>query len=206
MIPGHLENDTKDLYHVMEMIWEDIKGRVDVTEFHLTGYSLGAAQAAFAAKLDEERRSFDFSKVYMINPPVSLYNSVDILDRMLEDNIPGGLNNFNSFWTEAMRNFTEVYKDSDVIEFNNEFLYEIYRRKNPPDDRMAAVIGMSFRISSMNMFFTTDVMTNAAYIVPGNLALSSYDPLSDYFKVYARILLQSLPSHTKIPIQMIPHF
>ncbi len=186
MMPGHLENDTKDLYHVMEMIWEDIKGRVDVTEFYLTGYSLGAAQAAFAAKLDEERKSFDFSKVYMINPPVSLYNSVGILDRMLEDNIPGGPNNFNSFWNELITNFSEIYKDADVIEFNNEFLYEIYKRRRPPDKRMAALIGMSFRISSMNMLFAADIMTNAGYIVPGNLPLSSYDPLTDYFKVYAR--------------------
>jgi hypothetical protein len=186
MVPGHLENDSKDLYHVMEMIWEDIKGRIDVTEFHLTGYSLGSAQAAFAAKLDEERKSFNFSRVFMINPPVSLYNSVDILDRMLEDNIPGGLNNFNSFWTDTMTKFSDIYKDADVVEFNNEFLYEIYKRRDPPDERMAAVIGLSFRISSMNMLFATDVMTNAGYIVPGNLALSSYDPLTDYFKVYAR--------------------
>jgi hypothetical protein len=168
------------------MIWEDIKGRIDVTEFHLTGYSLGSAQAAFAAKLDEERKSFNFSRVFMINPPVSLYNSVDILDRMLEDNIPGGLNNFNSFWTDTMTKFSDIYKDADVVEFNNEFLYEIYKRRDPPDERMAAVIGLSFRISSMNMLFATDVMTNAGYIVPGNLALSSYDPLTDYFKVYAR--------------------
>ena len=186
MVPGHLENDTKDLYHVMEMIWEDIKGRIDVTEFHLTGYSLGAAQAAFAAKLDEERKSFNFSRVYMINPPVSLYNSVGILDRMLEENIPGGLDNFISFWNQLITAFSDIYEHSDVVEFNNEFLYEIYKRRDPPDDRMAALIGMSFRISSMNMLFTTDVMTNAGYIIPGNLPLSSYDPLGDYMKVYGR--------------------
>jgi hypothetical protein len=186
MVPGHLENDSKDLYHVMEMIWEDIKDRVEVTEFHMTGYSLGAAQAAFTAKLDEERKSFNFSRVYMINPPVSLYNSVGILDRMLEENIPGGLDNFNSFWRSMMTNFADIYEDSDVVEFNNEFLYEVYKRRDPPDERMKAVIGLSFRISSMNMLFATDVMTNAGYIIPGNLALSSYDSITDYGKVYIR--------------------
>ena len=75
----------------------------------MTGYSLGGAQSAFVARLDEERKAFNFKKVLMINPPVSLFNSVSILDAMLEDNIPGGLNNFNAFFDELMNEFTEVY-------------------------------------------------------------------------------------------------
>jgi hypothetical protein len=71
---------------------------VEVTDFFLTGYSLGAAQSAFVAKLDEEDKVFNFRKVLLVNPPVSLYNSVQILDKMLEENIPGGLDNFNAFY------------------------------------------------------------------------------------------------------------
>mgnify|MGYP000208115496 CR=1 FL=1 len=40
------------------------------------------------AKLDDERGSFNFRRVVMLNPPVRLYNSISLLDRMLE-NLPG---------------------------------------------------------------------------------------------------------------------
>ena len=125
MVPGHIVNDSKDLYHVMELIWEKVKDSIDVSEFFLTGYSLGAAQAAFVSKIDEDKRSFDFRKVYMINPPVNLYNSVYILDHMLKDTIE----DINSFWTKMASKFAEEYVEADFIEFNNEFFYDIYEKK-----------------------------------------------------------------------------
>ncbi len=54
----------------------------------MAGYSLGGAQSAFVAKLDEKENQFNFKKVLMINPPVSLFNSVVILDELLEENVP----------------------------------------------------------------------------------------------------------------------
>ena len=94
--PGHLADDSKDIYRVMELIMEEMGDRIEVSDYYVAGYSLGGAQAAFVSKLDEERGGFNFKKVLMINPPVSLYNSVNILDTMLAENIPGGLDNFNT--------------------------------------------------------------------------------------------------------------
>jgi len=47
MVPGRIVEDSEDLYRVMELSYEQVKGKIDVSEFYLTGYSLGAAQAAF---------------------------------------------------------------------------------------------------------------------------------------------------------------
>ncbi|MDH3867808.1 MAG: alpha/beta hydrolase, partial [Desulfuromonadales bacterium] len=79
-VPGHLEEDSADLYKVMQAIWQKHQKKMAVTDFFLTGYSLGAAQSAFIARLDEQEKAFNFRKVLLINPPVSLYNSVLILD------------------------------------------------------------------------------------------------------------------------------
>ncbi|MEW6488025.1 MAG: alpha/beta hydrolase, partial [Thermodesulfobacteriota bacterium] len=38
MVPGDAEGDARDLYRVMRLAWETLKGRVEVTEFYLTGY------------------------------------------------------------------------------------------------------------------------------------------------------------------------
>ncbi len=187
-LPGHIVDDSRDIYRVMELMMEEMGDRIEVSDYYLAGYSLGGAQAAFVSKLDEEKRVFNFKKVLMINPPVSLYNSVNILDTMLEENIPGGLDNFDAFVDRLMDAFTEVYTTVDHVEFNDEFLYTVYRHRPPKNDEpLAALIGTSFRISSANMVFTSDVMTNAGYIVPKNRVLSRSESLTGYSKVAHRI-------------------
>ena len=186
--PGHLADDSKDIYRVMELIMEEMGDRIEVSDYYVAGYSLGGAQAAFVSKLDEERGGFNFKKVLMINPPVSLYNSVNILDTMLAENIPGGPDNFDAFFEDVLDKFTQVYKREHHVEFNDEFLFQVYRYSPPKSDApLEALIGTSFRISSANMIFATDVMTNSGYIVPKNRVLGSTDDLTGYSKVANRI-------------------
>ena len=183
-VPGHLEEDSSDLYQVMQSIWEKLQKKVEVTEFFLTGYSLGAAQSAFIAKLDEEDKVFNFSKVLLINPPVSLYNSVQVLDKMLEENIPGGVNNFNEFYKRLINALTDTYVHGDNVEFNDQFLYQAFKYRKPTSDApFAALIGTDFRISSANMVFVSDVLTKAGYIVPKGIDLRRHDST----EVYARV-------------------
>lgn len=186
-VPGHIVEDSRDLYRVMELAWQQVKDRIEVSEFYLTGYSLGAAQAAFVSKLDEDKGSFNFKKVLMINPPLSLYTSVNRLDKMLVENIPGGLDHFDAFWDNLMRKFAEFYELMGYVDFSDDYLYEIYKKRKPKDEaNLAALIGLSFRLSSSNMVFTSDVMSNAGLIVPKNRVLSTYESLTDYVKVAAR--------------------
>ncbi len=133
-VPGHLEEDSADLYKVMQAIWQKHQKKMEVTDFYLTGYSLGAAQSAFIAKLDEQEKAFNFRKVLLINPPVSLYNSVLILDEMLELNIPGGMDNFNAFYERIVNAFADVYANGENVEFNNDFLYRAYQYRKPQSD------------------------------------------------------------------------
>src|SRR6185369_11738657 len=51
-IPGDLTEDSADLYRAMEAAWKKVRGEIKVSSFYLGGYSLGATQAAFVAKLD----------------------------------------------------------------------------------------------------------------------------------------------------------
>lgn len=187
-VPGHLEEDSADLYKVMQAVWKKLQKKMDVTDFNLTGYSLGAAQAAYIAKLDERDKAFNFRKVLLINPPVSLYNSVLILDELLELNIPGGLDNFDAFYNRIINAFAEAYANGEHVEFNNDFLFQVYKYRKPTSDEpLKALIGTSFRISSENMVFTSDVMTKAGYVVPKNLVLRRHDNVRDYAKVLGHL-------------------
>jgi pimeloyl-ACP methyl ester carboxylesterase len=186
-VPGHLEQDSADLYRVMQAVWRKLQKKIEVTEFFLTGYSLGAAESAFIAKLDEQEKTFNFSKVLLINPPVSLYNSVLILDDMLEMNVPGGLDNFHTFYQNTIKTFAEVYKHGEDVDFNDQFLFRVYKQRKPKDESLEALIGMDFRISSENMVFTSDVFTEAGYVVPKGLKLGRHDKRDVYIKMLSRL-------------------
>ena len=77
----------------------------------------------------------------------------------------------------------------ETIKFDSDFLYRIYQAQNGETDlsRLSATIGLSFRLSSSSMIFTSDVVTNSGYIVPKNHILRKTESTTDYFKVANRL-------------------
>jgi len=181
-IPGDPAEDAADLYRVMEAVWDKVKEDIEVSEFHLGGYSLGGTHAAFVARLDEERRRFNFRRVLMVNPAVNLYNSVSRIEGLL-DKIPGGPRKIGAYFNRMMAKFTEFYRKGDFVEINDEFLYAVVKSGLFSRDESGALIGLSFRISLAGMIFSSDVMTNGGYVVPKNRILTAADPLGDYLLV-----------------------
>ena len=185
-VPGHAVEDAKDLYRVMEKIWADLQGRLEVTDFYIAGYSLGGFNTAFVTWLDEQRQVFRFKKALLINPPLRLYNSISLLDRMVE-NIPGGLDNFNRFFQQLVQGLTQVYKNATGVDLSEDTLYKAYQALQLKDEELAALIGVSFRIASSNMAFASDVMTDFGFIKPKNLHLTANTSLAKYNSVGVRL-------------------
>ena len=183
-VDGHAQRDAADLYRVMERIWARLEKKIEVTSFNMTGYSLGGFNAAYVAKLDEERKSFNFRRVLLINPPVSIYNSISLLDRMTQ-NIPGGEDNFARFFNRLVEGFSKIYKEEDNI--GGDFLYQAYKAMNLENEELAALIGVSFRVSSGSLVFTSDVMTDFGYVKPKGLELDRYADLKVYNQVVSRL-------------------
>jgi len=181
-VPGDLIDDSADLYRAMEAAWNQVKGDIEVTSFYLCGYSLGATQAAFVAKLDDDRRLFNFRKVLMINPTVSLYNSVTRIENMLKE-IPGGPKKQGVFFNRMLSKFSQFYHYGNYVTVNENFLYSIYVEKLFSHDETAGLIGLSYRIGLGGMVFSSDVVTNSGYVVPKNRVLSPNDSIFDYFLV-----------------------
>ena len=185
-VPGHAFEDAEDIYRVMETIWGKLKKKIEVTDFYVTGYSLGGFNTAFVTYLDEKRQVFNFRKALLINPPVRLYSSISLLDRMLE-NIPGGVDNFPLFYNKLVKEIGRVYKRADQLNLNEDFLYQAFKAVNPDDEELAALIGVSFRISSANMAFTSDLMTDAGYIKPENVRFTKNTSPGEYEAVAHRL-------------------
>jgi hypothetical protein len=185
-VPGHAFEDAEDLYRVMETIWAKLKKKIEVTDFYVTGYSLGGFNTAFVTYLDEQKQTFNFRKALLINPPVRLYSSISLLDRMLE-NIPGGVDNFPLFYNRLVEEIGRVYKRADQLNFNEEFLYQAFKAVDPDNEELAALIGVSFRISSANMAFTSDLMTDQGYIKPANVHFTKNTAPGEYSAVAHRL-------------------
>jgi pimeloyl-ACP methyl ester carboxylesterase len=157
-----------------------------VSEFALTGYSLGGIQAAFVSMHDEEKKAFDFKKVMLINPPANLFNSVSILDRLLTENIPGGLQNFNAWFQQVLANVASLSREMEYKGLSGEFLYKAYKLQPPKEENLKALIGLAFRMDSANMAFTADVMNGGGFIVPTKTRLNNSTNLTPYAMVAYR--------------------
>jgi pimeloyl-ACP methyl ester carboxylesterase len=186
MVPGEQRDDAQDIYTVMQKIWAEIGPKMKVTSFNLTGYSLGATNAAFVSLLDEDKKVFNFKKVLLLNPSVQLYNSISKLDRFLE-NIPGGVDNFSKMFEKIVNQLGAVYKKSTNVSFSPDLVFEAFKENPPRDEELAALIGISFRLSSSALVFTSDVMTNYGFIKPANEILTRNTDLTGFAEVSLRV-------------------
>lgn len=185
-VPGHMRNDAADLYRVMGDIANRLPKRERITGYALAGYSLGGTQSAFVAELDSEQKRFNFDKVLLLNPSVSLYNSIAKLDRMLR-NIPGGVDNLNSFFADVVSRIGSVYTRSTTVEFNPDIVFEAFQSQPPSDEELAAIIGVAFRLSAANLIFTADVMNDFGFIKPSRQKLRRKTDRSHYMEVALRV-------------------
>ena len=179
-VPGHAYDDAEDLYKVMEAAYAQVKDTIEVTDFFMTGYSLGGFNAAFIAKLDEERRIFNFKKVLVLCPPVSLYNSVNILDAMLDDNVPTDAAGIDNYIDHVFGSLAAVYQENQHVEFVGDFMYIAYQELKPGAEALEGLIGLAFRFSSANMAFTSDVITNSGFVVRKNTGLGITTSLTPF--------------------------
>jgi pimeloyl-ACP methyl ester carboxylesterase len=181
-IPGDLSDDSKDLYRAMESAWDKVKGDIEVSDFNVCGYSLGGTQAAFVAKLDEDRKVFNFRKVLLINPSVSLYSSITRIEQLLK-NLPGGAKKEGAFFNRMLAKFGAYYRYGDFVAINDDFIYSIYQDKLFTPQETAGLVALAYRINLAGMIFSSDVMTGGGYVVSRNRELKVTDSLFDYFLV-----------------------
>ncbi|MBE7375405.1 alpha/beta fold hydrolase family protein [Pseudomonas lopnurensis] len=196
--PGLSSDDAQDLYRVMQAVRAQ-HPRLPVTEFHLTGYSLGALNAAFVSQLDETRRSFNFKKVLLINPPVNLYTSISNLDKLVQTRVEG-IDDNTTFYEVVLEKLTRYYRQRGHIDLDEAMLYDF--QQSPlklSDEQMAMLIGSVFRFSVADITFTSDLINRRGLIVPQDYPINEGTRLEPFFK---RALLCNFDCY--ITEQLIP--
>lgn len=157
-VPGILFNDSHDIYRMMKAAYERVEDKIEVSEFYLTGYSMGGTQSAYVSLIDETEQYFDFKRVLMINPAVSLYDSAQILDDMLDENVPGGREQVGEFIENILQ---EIIKHFDGnVAISEETIYQIFKDDLLSQEEMAALIGLAFRLIAIDINYLTDMLNN----------------------------------------------
>ena len=179
--PGYSPEDAKDLYRVMQAVRAQQRD-LPVTEFHLTGYSLGALNAAFVSQLDETRQSFNFKRVLLLNPPVNLYTSISNLNRLVQTRVEG-IDSSTTFYELIFDKLTRYYRRQAVIDLDAAMLFDF--QQSPmrlTDEQMAMLIGSSFRFSSADIAFTSDLINRRGLIVPPGYPIDEGTSLEPFFR------------------------
>ena len=180
--PGYTRDDADDLYRVMQAVRAQ-HPRLAVSAFHLTGYSLGALQAAFVSQLDESRRAFNFERVLLLNPPVNLYTSISNLDRLVQTKVEG-IDNSTTFYELMLAKLTRYFQAKGHIDLTDAMLYDFQQSKEQlSDEQMAMLIGTVFRFASADIVFTSDLINRRGLITPVGSPITEGTSLTPFFKL-----------------------
>jgi hypothetical protein len=186
--PGITRDDADDLYRAMQAVRAQ-HPRLNVSEFHLTGYSLGALQAAFVSELDETRRSFNFKRVLLLNPPVNLYTSVTNLDRLVQTQVTG-IDDSTTYFELVLGKLTRYFEEKGYVDINDALLYDFQNSKEKlADEQMAMLIGTAFRFSSADIAFTSDLINRRGLITPISYPISQGTSLTPFFNAHCNATL-----------------
>src|SRR3984957_13194831 len=89
-VAGDRMQDGHDLYAAMQRVVAHLPRHAPITEIDVLGYSLGGTNAAIVKSIDATEGKLKIHRAVMINPPVSLFDSVDRLDKLFAQSIGSG--------------------------------------------------------------------------------------------------------------------
>lgn len=179
--PGYSPQDARDLYSVMQAIKKQ-QDDLEVTDWHLTGYSLGGLQAAFVSHLDEQKQAFNFKRVLLLNPPVNLYTSITNLNSLVTTQAVGS-NDHRTFYEVLMDKLTRYFNQKGHFDFNEAVLFDFQNSKQKlSDNQLAMLIGSAFRFASADINFTSDLINRRGIITPAQQKINDGTSLTPFFK------------------------
>ena len=180
-VPGLLLEDNKDIYKAMKLAYNKIKDQVEVTDFYIMGYSLGGSNAAVLSYIDEKEKVFNFKRVFMVNPPVDLYNSALKLDKYLDDYTGGKTEGIEKLLNTTLAKIKGGLT-SEYANIGADTIYNIVKGDILSDAERKAYIGLAFRLTSTDLNFISDFMTRSHVYTKNPEKVDKYTNMKEYFK------------------------
>jgi ABC-type transporter lipoprotein component MlaA len=207
-VAGDLRQDSRDLYAVLQQVIAHLPHRIRITDIDVLGYSLGAANAAVIKSIDAAEGRLNIHRVVMINPPVSLFASIDRLDKLFAASIGPGDEGIEKLYRTLYAGLANYYRASEQVQIGTDVLAAAGSLFKTDED-FSAAIALTFRIALINVFFAGDMYARTGVVVDPKhppragdslegIARTLRDkPFSEYFwKVFAPYYLARRPGAT----------
>jgi hypothetical protein len=208
-VAGDLRQDSRDLYAVMQQIIAHLPRRIRITDIDVLGYSLGAANAAVVKSIDETEGKLKIHRVVMINPPVSLFGSINRLDELFAVSIGPTDAGIENLYRKLYIRLANYYRASEKVHIDSTDVLAAAGSVLKTDADFQAAIALTFRIALINVFFAGDMYAHTGVVVdpkhPPRVGDSLEQitrtlrdkPFSEYFeKVFAPYYLARRPDAT----------
>jgi predicted alpha/beta-fold hydrolase len=208
-VAGDLAQDGSDLYAALQRIIAHLPHQPHITEVDILGYSLGGADAAIVKSIDAREHKLHIHRAVMIEPPVSLFESMGRLDKLFARSIGSGDAGVERLYQRLYAQLANLYRASDRVEIDESFLLGAAATVLKGDTEFSQAIALTFRIDLMNMFFAGDIYAKTGVVTdprhpprvgqplePIERELRG-KPFSEYFtRVFAPYYLKRTPGAT----------
>ena len=163
-VAGDLMQDSRDLYEVAAAIVARLPKKVQITEVDVLGYSLGGAHAAVVKSIDATEGRLKIRRAVMINPPVSLFDSMNRLDRLFAQSIGNGAEGVDLLYRRVFVRLANYYRASDQVRIEDTNLMAAAGAVLRSDADFSAAIALTFRLALMNLFYEGDLYAGTGIV------------------------------------------
>jgi hypothetical protein len=209
-VAGDLMQDGRDLYATAQWVIARLPARVRITDIDIVGFSLGGANAATVKSLDETEQRLKIHRAVMINPPVSMFDSINRLDQLFVQSIGPGEEGIERLYRRVYVRLANYYRVNQQVRLEDTDLLAAAATVLRTDADFSAAIALTFRLALMNVFYCGDLYAGTGVIFdprhppqPGDsteaIARQLRDkPFAEYFdRVFAPHYLTHRPGTTR---------
>jgi len=213
-VAGDLLQDGRDLYAALQRVIAHLPKHAPITDIDVLGYSLGGANAAVVKSLDAKEGKLRIHRAVMINPPVSLFASIDRLDKLFVQSIGSGDAGLENLYRKLYTRLANLYRASEKVQIDDTDLLAAAASVLRTDGDFSAAIALTFRLELVDVFFAGDLYAGTGVVVdpahPPGVADSLQEigrelrskTFADYFnKVFAPYYVAHRPGATAESLQ-----
>ena len=182
-VAGDLLQDGRDLYATIQQILKHLPAKVRITETDILGYSLGGANAAVVKSLDATEHRLNIHRAVMINPPVSLFASMNRLDRLFVESIGSDEEGIDHLYRRLYVRLANFYRATDVLHIDSTNVLAAAATVLHTDADFSAAIALTFRLDLMDMFYEGDLYAGTGVVIDPRHPPQPGDPIEQIARV-----------------------
>jgi pimeloyl-ACP methyl ester carboxylesterase len=164
-VAGDLLQDGQDLYAAMQRVIEHLPRHAPITDIDVVGFSLGGTNAAVVKSIDAREGKLRLHRVVMINPPVSLFDSIARLDKLFEENVGPVVPGLENLYRRLFAGLANFYRASGKVQIESTDALAAAGSVLKTDADFSVAIALVFRLQLVDMFFAGDLYARTGVVI-----------------------------------------